>query len=103
MSEPSPQHEYSVRFPDPAGSPAEVQVHATVDLPTRTITVALPDQTRATVDVVTARALHMLLGGAVYGSLHPTGPHPRLEKNTGTGWPADNARPDARPDARPEQ
>jgi hypothetical protein len=75
--------EFTVRFPNPAGFPAEpreVQVRGTVDHITKTITYELPDRTRATLDVVTARALQMILCEAVFGSLQPAGPRLQVER-----------------------
>lgn len=66
---------------------ATIPVRSTVDLSDNTLTIELPDGTRSTVDVVAARALYMMLFDAVYGSLEPTGPYLRVERNTGTGWP----------------
>ncbi len=63
-----------------------VAARGTVDLLARTLTIEFPDATRSTVDVVGARALYLLLGEAVYGSLEPSGPYLRLERNTATGW-----------------
>lgn len=83
--------EYRVRFPHPTGEPTEVQVRATVDRTEKTITYELPDHTRATIDVVTARALHMILWESVYGSLEPNGPFLQLEKNAGDDWLGDQA------------
>lgn len=77
-------HHYRVRFPDPgdaAGDPVEVRV--TADLVEKTVTTVLPGRPPSTIDVVTARALSMLLGQAVFGSLEPTGPELRVEKDTG--------------------
>lgn len=82
-----PVHEYRVRFSHPSGpsdSPAELRT--TVDVAAQRITVDLPGQATMTVDVVTARALSMLLWNAVFGSLHPAGPQLSIEKNTGHGW-----------------
>lgn len=75
--------EYRVRQ---AGEPAVVHVRGAVDLAARTLTFELSDGGRQTVDVVTARALHMLLAEAIYGSLEPSGPYLRLERITGEGW-----------------
>ncbi|MGH3716670.1 MAG: hypothetical protein ACRDT4_24910 [Micromonosporaceae bacterium] len=63
-----------------------VHVRGTVDLSARTLTFELSDGARQTVDVVTARALHMLLAEAIYGSLEPSGPYLRLEHITRDGW-----------------
>jgi hypothetical protein len=46
-----------------------------------TITYELPDKTRTTLDVVTARALQMLLWEGVFGSLRPSGPHLQVERS----------------------
>lgn len=88
MNEPATLHEYRVRFPHPDGAHSEVQVHGTVDRIHKTITYELPDSTRATLDVVTARALQMILWESVYSSLEPSGPLLRVEKNTDSEWPA---------------
>ncbi|MQA25277.1 MAG: hypothetical protein GEU94_07365 [Micromonosporaceae bacterium] len=78
-------HEYRIRFRADGGT-GERQVRAVVDCQAQTITVELPDGTRATIDAVTARAVYMLLHEAVYSSLEPTGPLLRLERNTAHGW-----------------
>jgi hypothetical protein len=83
VNTPNPAEEFTVRFPDPAWHPdrcSEVQVHATIDRDTKTITYELPDKTRATLDVVTARALQMILWEGVFGSLQPNGPRLLLER-----------------------
>lgn len=83
--------EFTVRFPDPTSEPdhpAEVQVRGTVDHDTKTITYELPDSTRTTLDVVTARALQMILWEGVFGSLQPSGPRLRVERQLATDWPA---------------
>src|SRR5258705_4055800 len=80
---PVPIENFTVRFPNPSGQPGdltEVQVRATVDHATETITFELPDRTRTTLDVVTARALQMILWETVFGSLHPSGPRLRVER-----------------------
>lgn len=82
-------HEYRVR--PAADESAEVLARAVVDLVARTVTVELPDGARATVDVMAARALIMILTEAVYGSLEPDGPYLRLESHTGYGWSAGGA------------
>ncbi len=80
--------EFRVCFPDP---PAENrnEVRATVDRPARTITYQLPGGARTTVDVVTARALCMLLHEAIFGALHPHGPKLRVERLGAAGWHTD--------------
>jgi hypothetical protein len=88
--------EYRVRFPNPVCDSTEIEVRATVDRIGKTITYELPDNTRATIDVVTARALHMILWESVYGSLEPNGPFLRLEKHTGDEWPGDPSLEDLR-------
>jgi hypothetical protein len=82
----APREEFTVRFPDPAGEPgesAEVQVRAIVDHATKTITYELPDGSGTTLDVVTARALQMILCETVFGALHPSGPHLYVERGPG--------------------
>jgi hypothetical protein len=91
MKPPGPPEQFTVRFPDPAsepGEPSEVQVRGTVDHDTKTITYELPDNTRTTLDVVTARALQMILWEGVFGSLQPSGPRLRVEKNPAAEFPA---------------
>jgi hypothetical protein len=78
-------HEYRVV----AESDRATIVRSTVDLLANTLTIELPDGARSTVDVVAARALYMLLAEAVYGSLEPSGPYLRVERNTGAGWSRD--------------
>ncbi|MGH2598952.1 MAG: hypothetical protein ACRDJ9_06150 [Dehalococcoidia bacterium] len=85
MADDGALHEYRIRF-RVESEPGERQVRAVADCRTQTITVELPDGGRATVDVVTARALYMLLHQAIYASLEPTGPFLRLERNTIYGW-----------------
>lgn len=77
---PADRHAYRVRFPDPSDPAVDVEVRATVDRTTRTVTVDLPDRTRTTLDAVTARAVSMLLSDAVYGSLDSVGPRLRVER-----------------------
>jgi hypothetical protein len=75
--------EFVVSLCDPASEPdrcAQPRVHATVDHDAKTITYELPDKTRTTLDVVTARALQMVLWEGVFGSLQPQGPRLRLER-----------------------
>jgi hypothetical protein len=84
LTDMAPVDVFTVRFPDPGDErdePAEVQVQCTVDHVAKTITYQLPDGTRTTLDVVTARALQMILWGAVFGSLQPSGPHLRVERS----------------------
>ncbi|MQA24849.1 MAG: hypothetical protein GEU94_05125 [Micromonosporaceae bacterium] len=83
-------HEYRIRFRID-GDGAERQVLAVADGRAQTITVELPDGVRVTIDVVTARAVYMLLHEAVYSSLEPTGPLLRLERNTADGWASGGA------------
>lgn len=86
---PESVHEYRVRFPRPVDGPGpfeEVSVRVTVDLGRRTIRMNLPGQPEAVLDVVTARALSMLLWTAVFASLQPSGPHLRVERKTGERW-----------------
>ncbi|MGH2604364.1 MAG: hypothetical protein ACRDJ9_33870 [Dehalococcoidia bacterium] len=75
-------HEYRIRLDDTGH---EV-VRATVDRPAQTITLELPNGLRDTIDVVTARAVCMLLHEAVYSSLEPVGPFLRVERCAGDGW-----------------
>ncbi|GAA5195381.1 hypothetical protein GCM10023322_61940 [Rugosimonospora acidiphila] len=87
MSAPDSTDEFTVRFPNPTsepGHPDEVQVRGTVNHDAKTITYELPDKTRATLDVVTARALQMILWEGVFGSLQPSGPRLRVERHLGT-------------------
>ncbi|MGH3449782.1 MAG: hypothetical protein ACRDQW_03450 [Haloechinothrix sp.] len=77
--------EYRIRF-QLDDEPSEWQVRAVADCRARTVTVELPDVCRVTFDVVTARAVCMLLHEAVYSALEPTGPYLRLERNTADGW-----------------
>ncbi|MGA8113861.1 MAG: hypothetical protein WCA46_09385 [Actinocatenispora sp.] len=84
MNQDAAQHEYRVLSVD--GEPTEPLVRATVDLDSATLAVQVPDGPRISIDVVTARALYMLLGEAVYCSLAPTGPFLRLERNTDGDW-----------------
>jgi hypothetical protein len=86
---PVPFEEFTVRIPDPDGPPgAELVVRATVDQRTKTITFELPDHTSTTLDVVTARALQMILWEGVFGALQPTGPRLRVERRQSEGLPA---------------
>lgn len=71
-------------------------MRAAVDLAAQTVTVELPDRTRTTLDVVTARALQMVLAAAVYSSLRPVGPYLVLDRNHGDGWPAAEPAPSSR-------
>jgi hypothetical protein len=83
MITPAPFEEFTVRFPDPSSGPhgeSEQVVRATVDHVTKTITFELPDHTSTTLDVVTARALQMILWEGVFGALQPTGPRLRVER-----------------------
>ncbi|GIH17741.1 hypothetical protein Raf01_59130 [Rugosimonospora africana] len=83
VSAPDRADELVVRFPAPASKPersAELRVQATVDRDAKTITYELPDKTRTTLDVVTARALQMILWEGVFGSLQPNGPRLLLER-----------------------
>lgn len=84
MSPSGSRDEFTVRFPNPThepGRPSEVQVRGTVDHDSKTITYELPDNTRTTLDVVTARALQMILWEGVFGSLQPSGPRLRVERH----------------------
>ncbi|MQA24013.1 MAG: hypothetical protein GEU94_00775 [Micromonosporaceae bacterium] len=78
-------HEYRIRFRID-GDVGERQVRAVADCRAQTITVELPNGARATVDVVTARAVCMLLHETIYSALEPTGPLLRLEHNSPDGW-----------------
>jgi hypothetical protein len=83
MMTPAPFEEFTVRFPDPRGGPggqSELVVRGTVDHVTKTITFELPDHTSTTLDVITARALQMILWEGVFGALQPTGPRLRVER-----------------------
>ncbi|GIH20220.1 hypothetical protein [Rugosimonospora africana] len=83
VNAPDPADELMVRFPAPAAEPnhgADLWVHATVDRDAKTITYELPDKTRTTLDVVTARALQMILWEGVFGSLQPDGPRLCVER-----------------------
>jgi hypothetical protein len=83
MTTPAPFEEFIVRIPYPSsepGDPSEQVVRATVDHVTKTITFELPDQTSTTLDVVTARALQMILWEGVFGALQPAGPRLRVER-----------------------
>jgi hypothetical protein len=72
---------FTVRIPHQVdGTMPDVEVCAIVDHRTKTITMELPDGTRAELDVVTARALQMILWEAVFGALQPTGPRLRVER-----------------------
>ncbi|MGH3738934.1 MAG: hypothetical protein ACRDT6_25545 [Micromonosporaceae bacterium] len=75
-------HEYLVRRAD-AG--CAVQLRGVVDRPAGTVIVELPGGDRVALDVVTARALHMLLAEVIYGALEPSGPYLRLERIGGAG------------------
>ncbi len=89
MIAPAPFEEFTVRFPDP-NAPAggrEVVVRGTVDHTTKTITFELPDHTSTTLDVVTARALQMILWEGVFGALQPTGPRLRVERRLADDLP----------------
>lgn len=91
MNQPDAVHRYRVRVPQDiggAGDPLAVELQATVDVAAETVTFAMADQPATTVDVVTARALSMLLWQAVFGSLRPSGPRLDVQKNTGHGWQA---------------
>lgn len=80
----TPVHHYWVRFPDPGDAAgALVEVRVTANLVDKTVTAVLPGRLPTTLDVVAARALSMLLGHAVFGSLEPGGPELRVEKDTG--------------------
>lgn len=100
MTDQTRLHEYRVRYrpgdyagpnprPAPGSAPgaAEAEVHCFVDLVEETITFALPDGTRGTLDPVGARALTSMVFEALYNSLRPNGPRLTVEKNTGNGWP----------------
>lgn len=63
-----------------ADVPGAVQLRGVADALTSTLTCELPDGRRVTVDVVTARALHLLIAEAIYGPLQPSGPYLRLER-----------------------
>jgi hypothetical protein len=83
VNAPDRADEFMVRLPAAAPEPdhcAEPRVHATVDRDAKTITYELPDKTRTTLDVVTARALQMVLWEGVFGSLQPNGPRLRVER-----------------------
>ena len=80
MIRPTPYEEFVVRFPDPNDGDADLVVRGTVDHTTKTITFELPDHTHTTLDVVTARALQMILWEGVFGALQPTGPRLRVER-----------------------
>lgn len=80
MIRPTPYEEFVVRFPDPNDGESDLVVRGTVDHATKTITFELPDHTRTTLDVVTARALQMILWEGVFGALQPTGPRLRVER-----------------------
>jgi hypothetical protein len=86
MNQPGPIEEFTVCFPNPTGDPAEpteLRVRGTVDQVAKTITFELPNGARTTLDVVTARALQMILWEGVFGSLHPSGPRLRVERSRG--------------------
>lgn len=50
------------------------EVLASVDVDARTITLSMPDGQQATLDVVTSRAVQMLLNHVTYCVLDPSGP-----------------------------
>lgn len=80
----TPVHRYRVRVPDPAQlTDTLARAEVCVDLVGKTVTTTLPGHPPITVDVVTARALSMLLWHAVFGSLEPSGPELRIEKDSG--------------------
>jgi hypothetical protein len=98
MISPTPFEEFTVRFPGPTdGSEeqAELVVRGMVDHRTKTITFELPDHTRTTLDVVTARALQMILWEGVFGALQPTGPRLRVERTLTEDLPAALSQRDA--------
>ncbi|MGH3648102.1 MAG: hypothetical protein ACRDTM_13130 [Micromonosporaceae bacterium] len=78
---------YEYRVVRAGGDRNAVQLRGVVDLLASTLTFELPDGGRQTVDVVTARALHLLLAEAIYGALEPSGPYLRLERITSEGRP----------------
>ncbi len=53
---------------------------------TRTVQLRLPGRQQVTVDVVTARAVMMLLSHTVFGVLRPDGPYLHIEEPSGDGW-----------------
>ncbi|MBO0867099.1 MAG: hypothetical protein J2P15_00900 [Micromonosporaceae bacterium] len=79
MDAPLPHDVLTVRFPDPTGGSAEVEVRGIIDHDRQTITCELPEGTRTTLDVITARALQMILWEGVFGALRPTGPRMSVE------------------------
>ena len=90
MMTPAPTEEFTVRFPGPingSGCQSELVVRGTVDHTTKTITFELPDHTITTLDVVTARALQMILWEGVFGALQPTGPRMRVERRVADDQP----------------
>jgi hypothetical protein len=90
MMTPAPSEEFTVRFPGPingSGRQSELVVRGTVDHATKTITFELPDHTTTTLDVVTARALQMILWEGVFGALQPTGPRMRVERRVADDQP----------------
>jgi hypothetical protein len=76
-----PHDVLTVRFPDPSGGPVEVEVRGIIDHERQTITYELPEGTRATLDVITARALQMILWEGVFGALRPTGPRMSVDRD----------------------
>jgi hypothetical protein len=84
MINPARFEQFTVRFPGPVGAgDVEAVVRGTVDHVAKTITFELPDHTSTTLDVLTARALQMILWEGVFGALQPTGPRLRVERQLG--------------------
>jgi hypothetical protein len=75
---------FRVRWEDANGF--ERQVTAAANIPDRTVSLALPSGDVVTVDVVTARAVGMLVSHVVYGPLEPEGPYLSVEYRTARAW-----------------
>lgn len=77
---------YRIRWGDDGTGSTPGEVLGDVDTAARTVTLSMPGGQRSIVDVVTARALTMMLSEVVYAVLQPDGPFLAVEARTGTGW-----------------
>lgn len=77
---------YRIRWEADRLGTAAGRVMASADRGRRAVTLTMPGEQVATLDVVAARAASMLLAEVVYGVLEPDGPFLAIEAARGGHW-----------------